>query len=252
MRALVALWTIIIVGLSVSTAHAEVDAAHWPYGIAERPLSLAQGMIEIRGDTLLINMSKNSFGEPVSAAPDIWYGINNSLTVGITHQTGICFNNGCGYNDFGIEAIYGLASLGRLALAAQGGLIFPGTDPFGMGIRAGLVARLAAGALSVVAEPSVYLGISGRDSVQKDVIEFPLQIQYQLDHQANIHLSTGLTNGRLDGFGDEARVPIGLGVTYVLTHRIDVGAEFTFTNLLGPESGKTDGRHLALRAALRI
>ena len=252
MRVLLVACLITVVVSFAPKANAELDAGDWPFALAERPLTLAQGMLEIRGDTFLFNLSDNSFGEPVSVAPDVWYGVNKDLTVGITHETGICFNAGCGYNDFGLEAIYGLASLGRFALAAQGGVLFPGTDPFGMGVRAGLVVRAAAGALSVVAEPSIYIGFAGRDDVRKDTIEVPLEIQYQLNHKLNVHVSTGLTNGRLDGFGDNARIPIGLGVTYALMHRLDVGAEFAFTNLIGPESGKTDGRFLALRLALRI
>ncbi len=142
--------------------------------------------------------------------------------------------------------------MGGVALAARGGLIFPGTDPFGTGIRLGLVARLGVSKLSVVFEPQFYLGIVGRDDVRKDVLDIPIEVQYQLTPRAAIQVYTGMTNGTFEGFGDNAQVPLGVGATLVVIRRIDIGADFIFSNVLGPQDGKLDGRRLVLRAALRM
>ena len=250
-RTLVLVAAVLFVGVSTQNS-AWAGTGSWPFALGDRPLTLSGGMIELRGDTLRINLSDGAAGDPISLAPDLFYGVNNKLTVGLTHEIGICLNNDCGYNDFGFEAIYGLAKMSGFAIAAQGGLIFPSTDPFGTGIRLGLVTRLSASKLSVVIEPKLYIGFVGRSDVRKEVLDIPVEIQYQAIPKATVQVFTGLTNGTFDGFGDNAQIPLGIGATYVVIRRFDVGADFVFTNVLGPQDGKLDGRTFVLRAALRM
>ena len=45
-----------------------------------------------------VNMSADAVGKPFSIAPDIYYGVSDKLSVGLTHDTGLCLageENGC-------------------------------------------------------------------------------------------------------------------------------------------------------------
>src|SRR5215213_5512264 len=68
----------------------------WPLEVTKRPIVLARSMFEARGDTMFINLSDGAAGEPVSLAPDLYYGVTNHLTVGINHERGFCLtSDGC-------------------------------------------------------------------------------------------------------------------------------------------------------------
>lgn len=244
--------------LAPSTALADDDEYtkdNWPLRVTDRPLTLDQGMLEIRGDTLMINMSADAVAKPFSIAPDVFYGVNRKLTVGITHGTGICLagtDNGCAkvYNDVGVEALYSLMSQGNFQLAGRGGLQAMAIDPFAFGLNVGVRGRLNAGNLAIVFDPGLYVGFTERDTVQKEFVTIPVQVQFQVNNQTNVYALSGI-NGPLDGFGDAMTIPVGAGATFAVNNRLDFGGEFQFTNLAGKESS-ADGRLLIVRAALRL
>lgn len=227
-------------------------ASNWPLAVTERPLTLSRNMVEIDGDTLNINMSSGQIGRPISLAPDIWYGVNNSVTVGITHDRGLCLNGGCKYNDTGLQARVHLLGLGKSEIAASFGIHMPRfSDPFAMGASAGLISRLTFGKLALRIDPRIYVGILGRD-YRSEQVDVPVQIQYLINPNTTAYLLTGLTEGTLQNFVDNAKVPAGLGFVVALNNRFDVGGEFRFDNVAGPAANKGRGRALLIRAALRI
>ncbi len=241
---------------SVALADDEDDYTkdNWPMEVNERPLTLAAGMLEIAGNTAVINLSTDMVAKPISLAPTVFYGISKKLSVGMTHTTGLCISgvdNGCAktFNDVGVQALYSVMHKGALQLAVHAGLGTGSFDPFTTGLTLGGLVRLRTGKLAIVADPTIYVGITERDTAGES-ISFPLWLKYQLGHETNAFLSTGLF-GPLDGIGDAYQVPVGLGATYTLSNRIDVGGEFTFMNLAG-KGGGADFRALILRAALRI
>jgi len=225
----------------------------WPLPLIKRPLTLASGMIELAGNTAQISMSKDLVGDPTSLAPSIFYGVNNALSVGIVHTTGICISGDlCAevYDDFALEAHYGLMRAGNFQVAARGGLAFPKlADSFTGGLLLGLNTRLSAGKIAVVVEPAIYVGVIER-STEKEQVALPVELQFQLNNQTAVFASSGL-NGPLKDFGDTYLVPVGLGALFAINNRIDIGAEFEFTNLAGKDSS-ADGRALYVRAALRL
>ena len=242
-------------GLALADEDGDYTKDNWPLRVTDRPLTLDQGMLEIRGDTLQINMSSDAVAKPFSIAPDIFYGVSKKLSVGLTHSTGICLagtDNGCAkvYNDVGIEALYSLMSQGNFQVAGRGGLQAVAIDPFAFGLNIGIRGRLNVGNIAIVFDPGVYVGFTERDTVQKEVVTVPVQVQFQVNNQTNAFVSTGI-NGPLDGFGDAFTVPIGVGATFAVNNRLDFGAEFAFTNLAGKGSS-ADGRILIVRAALRL
>ncbi len=258
--------------LGTTTARAQEDdytKDTWPLEATKRPLTLDAGMLEIRGNTFQLNLSKNQVGEPFSLAPSLYYGVDKKLTLGITHATGFCLageDNGCPklYNDFTFDALYGLMLRGSFQLAGHGGLAFPSlSDNFRMGLNVGLLGRINAGNLAIVFDPRLYIGFTDRDldspeasafggaAYGKEMLYIPVWVQFQVNTQTMIYAVSGI-NDRLDGFGDAYQIPIGAGALFAINNRLDFGAEFVFPNLAGKGDNKADARMLILRAALRI
>lgn len=227
-------------------------AADWPIRLIDRPLVLGPSMFEVRGDTLRLELSKDRVGDPISLAPDLYYGLTERITVGYFHEVGVCLTgDGCAtsYNDFGVEALFSLIYDGPVVMAGRIGASFNPLDPFTGGIHAGLPVRVKAGDLAVLVEPRVYVGLLERDT-RGDFLDVPVQVQVQLTDQ-NVLLLTSGVRGPLSGFGDAMAVPVGLGALATLSRRVDVGGEFLFTNLAG-RGGGVDGRLLLLRVAIRL
>ena len=256
---------LLLLGLGSATAVADEDyefgKGNWPLSVIERPLTLAGSMLEVTGDTLIINMSADTVGDPIWLAPDIFYGINNRFTVGVTHNRGLCVSgNLCDdpydtYNDLGIDAIYSLMRAGNLQIAARGGLAFADFDPFTAGLSVGTIVRVTAGSIAVRIEPGLYVGAIERDT-RKEMLSVPVWVQIRINNQTTAFISSGLF-GPLDGFGDNYSVPTGLGATFAINNRLDVGAEFVLTNLGGKDDseigkGGFDLRELIIRGAVRL
>ena len=251
----------LVAGLGVpSAAHAgdgdgSYSAESWPLAVIERPLTLASGMLEVRGDTFRANLSEDEVGEPLSLAPDIYVGLSDELTVGVTHEIGVCLtpgaDSGCptAYNDVGLEAIYGLMRGGSFQLAARGGVVMPAFDPFVAGIEVGAVARIRGGSIAAVLDPSLYVGLVERDTLA-EIVDVPVAIQFQAQEQTMVFVTTGV-RGPLDGFDAAYEVPIGAGAVFAINNRLDLGGELRLDNALG-EGGGFERRVVFARAALRI
>jgi hypothetical protein len=230
---------------------------NWPLAYNDRPLTLAKGMLEIGGDTVRINLSKDAVGKPISFMPSIYYGVNEKLTVGAYHPVnGICISgeeNGCAkvYNDLAVHALYGLMTKGTFLLTAHAGLAFLSlSDPTAVGVQVGGLGQLTISKLAILFYPLLTVGVTERDAGNKEFLSIPVWFRYQVNPQLNPFLSTGIA-GPLDGFGDAYAIPVGLGVLYAINNRLDVGTEFVFTNLAG-KGGGADGRALFARVVLRI
>ena len=239
------------------------SADMWPFALPDRPLTLAPGMLELRGDTLRVNLSENAVGEPISLSPDIYVGIDSNLTVGVIHQVGVCLTpgeeNGCptAYHDVGAEAIYSFMHGGNMQLALRGGIVLPLFSPFTAGVQAGAIARARGGKIAVVAEPLLYLGLAGRSNDDdaivtraKEVFDMPVALQVAVQPQTTAYLTSGI-RGSLSGFGDSYEIPVGVGAVFALNHRLDLGGEFRLENAFGQDGG-IERRILFLRAALRV
>src|SRR5688572_3713270 len=63
-----------------------------------------------------VDISENGAARPVTVAPHFYFGVTDSLTLGITHERGICLDDGCWapdgdehvYNDAGFAMLVGL------------------------------------------------------------------------------------------------------------------------------------------------
>lgn len=240
----------------------EFNKDTWPLAVNMRPLTLVGGMLEIRGDTVVVNLSDSSVGDPVLVSPHIYYGVNNKLTVGIVHQRSICVaGDACdkAYNDVTLDMLYGFMVKGSVQAAGHLGIALQSFDPFVGGLNVGVLARFGTGKVALVFDPKIYVGAIGRDEAAfvptKEYVSVPVRIQLQVNGQTNAFVSTGI-EGALENFGDNYRVPVGLGATFAVNNRLDFGAEFQFGNLGGKVfdggPGRIDERWLYGRIALRL
>lgn len=242
-----------IVAFGAGTAAAEEDEfskADWPLAVVERPLTIASGMVEVRGDTFIARSAPdNAFGQ-LSLAPDIYYGVSPMLSVGVAHGTGICLD-GCAstYNDVALDARYAFMRGGSFQVAVHGGLIMPSLDPFDIGANAGLQARIRGGKIAVVVDPTVAFIIADRDR-QNDYLWVPAQVQIQVQPQTMVALVSGI-NGPLSGFGDAMAIPAGVDAVLAANNRLDFGIGFHFLDV-GAEDGAFETFDLIGRIALRL
>ena len=232
---------------------------NWPLQLTKRPLVLAPGMVELAGNTVRINLSKDFAGDPICLAPSLYYGINKKLSAGITHRRGICVSgDACDktYNDLAVLASYSLMGRGNFHFAAIGGLALPSiSDPTAVGLNAGASAKIMAGKIAIEATPLVYVGFTKRDDV-KDGLAFPITLQFQVNNQTAVSLETGIES-TLSDFGDFYAVPIALTGLFAVSEKIDFGASFRLTNVAGKDGAAgaeagIDGRELIGRFALRL
>lgn len=258
----------LVCGIAISTPAVADESSgmypkdQWPLAATRRPLTLAASMVEIRGETLGVNLSDGASGDPVFLAPDLYFGVSDKLTVGVTHDVGFCISgDACdpAYNDLGLELLFAIMQAGNLQAAVHGGLLLPSLDPLVGGLEVGLAGKIVGGSLALTFDPSLYIGMAGRDEIAfrsfdgifgKETFRLPVALQYQLNFQTMVFLSTGV-NGPLDGFGDFYRVPVGIGALFAVNNRIDFGVELEFLDLLGKGSS-SDYRVLFARLAIRI
>jgi hypothetical protein len=217
---------------------------------------------------LLVNASKGAFGKPISLAPDLYYSITDTVQIGLLHtlpmgwQTtpgyGLCLtgsSNGCPkvYNNVGFDFMYGLL-FGDVHLSAHSSLyLLPISDPTGLMWTIGLAGKLHfTREVALYFDPQVGIQLTHRDLYNNQLF-IPLELQVQASPFVSLKLLTGVT-GPLSHFGDNYRIPLGLGVVANLTPHVDLGLRFSFDNLLGhmPEGvGRADERSLGLLLTIR-
>ncbi len=263
-----------------------IEKEAWPTEIARRPLTLARDMLELMVP-LDVTLTARRAGEPIFLAPSLYYGVTDSLTVGLRHVRGFCLSgeaHGCRktYEDVGLDALWRLRheSGSDLAVGASLGAS-PVTDPFTLSGEVRLIGRFG-GPIALAVAPALSFGLNERDSavVKATALAFPLAtypfgwVELSAGNREFLSLPASIilqltpavavsVAGALDGplnpptgsFGDFYRIPIGVAVIASPSNRFDAGASFTLLNLLGkqaPGGENADQRGLQLFAALRI
>jgi opacity protein-like surface antigen len=201
-----------------------------------------------------VGMSKENAGDPISLSPDIWYGVSDQLSVGLTHSiyglTGfwsgallgilgpsLCLSgDGCGdaYDVGAVQAKFGLKQDASMAFAAVGGLAYGISDPFTLSLRAGVEGVWRSGKIGVHFTPSIYIGLNERDAGNKESLHVPVSVMFAANPQLQVGVQTGI-QGPLDGFGDSYSIPLGLGAIYMVNPNIMAGGAFMLERVAGFE-----------------
>jgi len=208
------------------------------------------GHFEITGEPsrpqiLRIDVSRGG-DHPVSLAPHFYWGVSRDVTIGITHREGFCVA-GCGdrrYNDAGFGMLINLARSADVEIDFNTGLQARSFDPFHFGWRGGVLGRVTFSSVAFVFDPSLYIGITSRDTVNREQLVLPVWFYFQASPTVVPFVGAMLV-GSLEHFGDERSVPVEGGVLFKIGENVDLGAYFRFHNLLG-HGGNPDGRELGM------
>ena len=216
---------------------------------------------------LNINLSADKAGQPVSLAPDLYYSVTDKLQFGLLHEgpmgwqgrpgLGICLtgkDNGCPkvYDNVGFDAMYGLA-FGQVHLSAHGSLFVSSFDPATTSLAVGAAGKLHINdRVALFFDPKIGIALSERDT-NDDALYVPVELEYQLGAPTMLKLLSGIS-GSLSNFGDTYQAPLGVGLVQNLNKHFDLGARFSFDNLLGQQPqnvGRADTRSLAILLNIR-
>jgi hypothetical protein len=226
-----------------------------------RSYTLPDGDFEITGEparpkVLGINMSEDQAGQPVYVAPHFYWGVNERLTIGITHDRGLCLTGeegGCRrvYDDVGFGMLVGLSEGESHELDLHFGVPISSFDPFTIGTKIGMLARINAGpVVAIVLDPFFYFGINRRDEGNDEALILPVWVYFQASRRVAPFVGSG-AEGPLVDFAGRFRVPVEGGVVFEIADDADLGFVFRFHNLLGND-GNGDGRELGLMARFRF
>ena len=260
-----------------ATAHADVEGGsdHVP------PVSgQAMGKVAVRRGVqgpgglftarvlLLVNASKDNFGKPTSLAPDLFYSVSDTVQIGLLHTGpmgwqsrpgfGLCLtgtSNGCPkvYNNVGFDFMYGLL-FGDFHLSLHSSLfVLPISDPTGVMWTIGLTGKFHfTDVVALYFDPQVGVILSHRDAY-KDQLFIPLELQFQVGAATSLKVLSGVS-GQLSQLGDTYQIPLGLGLVGNVSSHVDLGARFSFDNLLGhafPGVSRADARSIGLLLTFR-
>jgi len=226
------------------------------------------GMVSARV-LLDINLSDGLAGKPVSLAPDLYYSPTDKLQLGVLHQgpmgwqtrpgPGICLtgaNDGCPkvYDNIGFDLMYGLA-FGGLHLSAHGSLFVNSFDTGSTSVAVGVAAKAhLSDRVALFFDPKIAIAVSERDASNDDALYIPVELEYQAAPRTVLKLLSGVS-GYFTDFGDNYQVPVGVGLVQNLNSHFDLGARFSFDNLLGSQvdggPGRGDARSLAILLNIR-
>jgi hypothetical protein len=224
-----------------------------------RSYTLPDGSFELTGEParpkmIGIGFSDNNAGKPVYFAPHFYWGVTDSITLGITHDTGVCFTRDpCDrvYNDAGFGMLIALSKAHNHDVNFHfGAPIGSFYDPFILGVKVGVLARINAGILAFVFDPFLYSGITERDNGNRERLVLPFWLYFQPARFVAPFVGIAV-EGPIDDFDDNYVIPVEGGVVFEVTNNVDLGAMLRFYNLLG-KNGDGGGRELGVLARFRF
>jgi hypothetical protein len=226
-----------------------------------RPLTLGKGMVGIHGD-LVSTISTGQGGKPVWITPNVLYGITDQITAGIAENPqaeflpvggGLCLT--CSNHNFNVISPIILFSLQRneaMEIVPHVGIDYQ-FDPSVLSARAGMLMKfVVTSQVAIMADPTLVAPTMKRN-LYPDAIFVPVRGGFQANPMVNFGLITGVNAG-LDGpakFSQSYSIPVGVNGWLMLNDKLDVGLDFTFTNLAG-KGGGLDGRTVAASVNYRI
>jgi hypothetical protein len=221
---------------------------------------MPEGSFEITGDPARpalvgLNASRGAFGDPLTIAPHFYWAVSDDLSLGISHERGLCLGDNCGdkvYNDAGFDLMYFLTGSNKFELDLHIGVPISSFDPFLMGVRAGVIGRVNLGSITaLVFDPSLYVGFTNRRRFgNREGLDLPFWFYFQATDVVVPFVGSSVA-GPLDGFFDDFALPLEGGVLFDVARNVDVGFSMRFHHLIG-EGGTTDARGLYFLGRFRF
>ena len=199
--------------------------------------------------TAEVNLGENLVGAPFSLAPDAWYGILPQLTLGVIHSdlsvdrigvgASFCVNTQyvlCRhhYHGSGLDGLYSVRT-GSFAAAVHVRVLLRDLYPVKPAVTLGAALRWQRGRWAISGDPYLQLGLANLADGNRAELWLPVVFAFQPMVRWAIELHTGW-NSDLAVWRDGYFVPAALRATARATSHVDVGAEFGFTSILGPQN----------------
>jgi hypothetical protein len=257
-----------LVGVAGPRVAAAQDAPAYPLEFIARPNTLLAGMLEVRGD-FVASVSKDRVLEPFVIAPDLNYGVTDKLQVGLLHASSLCLAgeaNGCPmvYQDFTFDVLYNFVRTATQDFNLHAGVDTDlikhvhGTESethVAVALRAGVFGSILLGSqFAIYVDPSISVGVTERDSGNKESFSIPIRPTLQALPELAIFIDTGV-GGPFEDLGDNLVVPLGVGANFALSNLLDLGVQFLFLDLVradGDPTGAADERAVVVYAAYRL
>jgi hypothetical protein len=220
---------------------------------AHRSFLVPAGGFQISGDParnqiVRVNASRgDAFARPLAIAPHFYWGASREVTLGITHDWGVCLRCDRIYNDAGFAVLWGLASSPGFELDLHLRAAASSFDPFRMAVGGGVIGRYDLSPLvSLVFDPSLMVGVTYKGAT----LSLPGWFFFQPTPSVSPFVGAGLY-GDVEGFFGHFAIPVEGGVMFTASSQVDLGAILRFYNLLG-HGGSLDGRELGMLARFRF
>lgn len=249
-----------VLGAMLSVARADTpEPAAADDGV--NSLTLAKGKLLLDA-SVEINLSDGGVFKPFSISPDLWYGVNDDITVGLVHSahgttgfmggvgTSLCLSGTSGfcssvYPNVGIDVRYRLKPSG-FSWAADGGLYILNTsDPFLFAVKLGVVGRWQSGKLAIEGAPNLFIGLTERDRGTKETLNIPITGLYTVAPKIALILQTGFALP-LEAIGDGYAIPLSLGANYAVNDNFNASLALSFPALISAANGGLDFRTITL------
>ena len=219
---------------------------------ANRPLdTIAAGEIKI-DVSLEVPLADGAFFDPISLSPDIYYGINDDLSIGLVHSSAsqglisagssLRLGGGNSYNNVGFEGQYTFLRQDTFSLAGQAGFYIDDIEPdFNASIKGGLIARTHLGPLEATVNPYINLPINN-SGPRDNVLSVPVWLYYNIKPRLDVSVVSGV---------NDRAFMLGGGVAYDLEGPIDLAAHIGWPRLAG-RGGAADVLAARLYASINL
>lgn len=237
-------------------------AAADPVDVGDPRMTVPAGQAVLYAQ-LEVSLAKDAVFEPVSIAPDLWYGVDPRLTLGLVHGgratsgffggagDGLCLTGerkGCPrvYDRAGLLARYHLKD-GPFTVALDGGLLVQRFEPFTVSLKAGVAARWHRGKLALDLTPNLWLGLSERGAGNRDRLNLPVGVMYEVAPRVAVGLQTGLA-APIEDLVDDFAVPFSVGAELLASDQLFVELAYSLPALIDNKdaTGAFDLRTLTL------
>jgi hypothetical protein len=231
----------------IATAAAAAPAVAAPDDLVARPLVLGEGLLELRLTTE-INIERRRNAQPLSFAPDAWWGVAPRWMIGVIHSHGsleridtgasLCVRQGgvpgCSgpYRGGGLDVRFS-AREGSLAVAPRLRLLVREIDPFKPAVTLGAVVRWTRGRFAIASEPYLQVPLANARRGNRTQLVIPLRFAVQPARRWVVGLVAGY-DADVVVLRDGGHGPLGVFAT-ARYRDVEVGLQVGWASVLGPQ-----------------
>lgn len=224
---------------------------------AAADVPLANGQVEA-DLTIEANLHPSETAEPLSIAPDLWFGASDRLTLGIVHSgpaidrlepgASLCvrtFVTGCDrlWQRAGIDSLW-TVQRGELLIAPRARFLVRDIDPVKPAVTLGALVQWTRGRWAITGDPYVMIGLANQADGNRSALFLPVTGTVHVNCRWAVDVRTGW-NSEFRDWHDKWHVPMWVGARVLASTHVELGLAVGFFTALGPQN---DGNERALFA----